>query len=262
MPPAIFFSTEPTYEWPKLDGTREAKAKRGFAIALSIVAWIALIDLAWPLTNVSVLYVVPLTLVAVTGQQRSLWKLVCLLVFLTYAIFFLKLAISRSFGLDLVTPNYRLVNRTLVALSLIGVAYILKIWIRWNADQADLELPTSVRYQERQLSSTLALLCCVPLVILIASIDILVPANYILAILYPIPLFLCVWTGKRQFLWGMLVVLLLLSALAHVIGPPSAGDITPTVLMRNRLIAAAGLTVLAVLLSRWIEPKSAIRVDT
>jgi hypothetical protein len=253
--PAAHFATRPSYDRPRLKDPRSAKAMSGGAIVPIIVAWIAVTDLIWPLTNASVLYVVPLTLMAVTRGKRPLWRFVGLLIFLTYGIFVLKYAIGDVFGVELVSQSFRLFNRTMVAISLVGIAYVLKLWFRWTTDQADLELPSNVQYQERELSATLSLLCCVPLVILIASVDIMVPAHYMLAILYPIPLFLCMWTQSRRLQWGMLVVLLVLSATAHLLGPPGPDDVSNVVLVRNRLIAAAGLIALAGLLSWTIGPR-------
>ena len=244
------FSTRPSIEWPASDHARSAQAKRVTAFALLIVVWIAVVDLLWQYTNMSILYVVPLALLAMTGGLRSLWRSVALLVLLTYAIYFLKYSLNRPDDVESVYLNFRLVNRTLVAASLVGLAYIFAMWIRWTADQSDPELTSSIQFQERELSATLAALCCVPLVLVIAGIDFVAPATYNLAILYPIPLFICMWLQSRRLLWGMLAFLLVLSAAAHFWGSAPPADAVPDVLLlRSRVIAAAGLIVLTALLS-------------
>jgi hypothetical protein len=256
------FST-PGYEWPRGEKPISARVRRGTAISLLIVAWIAAVDLMWQKTNLSILYIVPLTIMVVSGRRQALWRFVGLLIFLTYAIYYSKYAIAPADDTEATYLNFRLVNRTLVAASLLGIAYVLSIWVRWRTDQADLELPSSVQIQERELSATLALVCCIPLVILIAGIDFIAPATYNLAILYPIPLFLCVWMQSRRLLWGVLVCLLLLSAAAFTFGgpiPPEA--VSDASLVRSRMIAAGGLVILAGLLTLWIEPKSATRLDS
>ena len=87
------------------------------------------------------------------------------------------------------------------------------------------------------------------------SFDFVSPATYNLAILYPIPLFVCVWTQSHRVLWGMLITLLALSAIAHLFGGPRV-DVSDTLLLRGRLLAAIGLVILTTLLSLWIVPRS------
>jgi hypothetical protein len=254
-------SSTPGYEWPRVEKPISTRVRRGTTISLLIVAWIAAVDAMWLKTNLSVLYVVPLTIMVVSGRRQALWRFVGLLIFLTYAVYYLKYAIAPADDAESTYWNFRLVNRTLVAASLLGIAYVLSIWVRWRTDQADPELPSSVQVQERELSATLALVCCIPLVILIAGIDFIAPSTYNLAILYPIPLFLCVWMQSRRLLWGVLVCLLLLSAAAFAFGPQAPEAVADSSLLRSRIIAAGGLVILAALLTLWIEPKTATRLD-
>ena len=85
-----------------------------------------------------------------------------------------------------------------------------------GAEQSDRELPDHFRWQEQEVNATLAMLICALLVALIAVVDYFSPANFNLAILYPIPLFIAAWTGSRRLLWSMLATLLLLTLVAHL----------------------------------------------
>ena len=88
-PHATFYSlSRPSPEWHDFDYLRSAKSNRGMAISLLMALWIAVFDLCWPHTNLSVLFVAPVLLFAWTGNLKPLWRTAGTLVVLTYGIFF------------------------------------------------------------------------------------------------------------------------------------------------------------------------------
>ncbi len=237
------------------DLLQPVKSSRGTAISLLIVAWIAIVDFYWTRTNLSILYVVPLLVLAWTDNLRPLWRAAGLLVGLTYGVYFLKNAMHD--GMSTASYfDYRLVNRTLSAITLIVLGRILLGWIDWRRELGDSEVPEFVRRQDQEISATLAALCSAPLIALIAAIDFYSPANYNLAILYPIPLFVCGWTSNLRLLWGMLAVLLMLTAVAYVVGPPASNAGDPS-LTRNRILAGVGMLGVTVMLSYWMKDSEA-----
>ncbi|MGD9723844.1 MAG: hypothetical protein AB7O59_20780 [Pirellulales bacterium] len=245
-----FASREPSYEWYDLADRPLARTRGRWGLALVIMLWIAGVDAFWPLTNVAICYLVPLLLLARIGDVRSLWSLTGLMVVLTFGMFFLKNSIAPPDG-EASYFDYRLVNRGLVATTLVVLAFFAQLWIRHCQDEAVEDVPDRVRREDREISSTLAMLCCLPLVAVVGAIDFVSPANYNLAILYPIPLFICAWTGNRWLIWGMLVVLVLLSIAAFMWGPPTVDNVDAA-LARNRALAAAGMFAVAAVMHTWL----------
>ncbi len=232
-------------------------SRRRSLLLLVLVFWIAVLDLCMPRTNFSILYIAPLVLLAKRGDLRHAWRFAALLVALTFGIYFLKNTLApaddhpRYF-------DYRLINRTMVAVMIVVMTRMLEVWRQWRAEQADAELPEELRYQDREISATFALLACIPLAAIIAAVDFFVPANFNLAILYTIPLFVCGWTGSRKLLWTMLAVLLLLTVACYLWGGGAPSDpMIVASLVRNRVLAAAGMVIVTLILHHWMDENSA-----
>jgi len=207
------------------------------------ILWVAALDFGWQRTNVSILYAIPMLLFARSGSTRHLGRIVTLLIALTYAAYLFKKA-TDPLGASTPYLHFSLLNRTLVAVMLAASAWVMWLWNRWREQEDDPELPTTLRLQDREISSTLAILTCIPMVTVIGAFDIAAPANYNIAILYGIPLFVCVWTGSRKLLWGVLVTLVLLAAIAHLFGPPATDPSSVFTVGRNRFVALVGLAAL------------------
>ena len=129
---------------------------------------------------------------------------------------------------------------------------VLQLWINWRAEQSEAEVSDSFRYENQQISSTFALLSCAPLVAVIATVDYLSPANLNLAILYPIPLFICGWTRSRSLLWGMLFLLLGLTFIGYWFGQPATSANVGISMQKNRVLAALGLVTVTTILHYWM----------
>ena len=126
---------------------------------------------------------------------------------------------------------------------------LLKLRISTDCLRNDVELSESLQHEEDETDETLAVLVGVGLMAIIALADFLSPANYNLAILYLVPLFLCAWTRSRRLLWGMLAVALVLTVVGFICGPPTTStDTTMTRMIVNRTLAGFVLALLAVLL--------------
>jgi hypothetical protein len=191
--------------------------------------------LLWP-QNIAVLYVVPLLLITFSGSPSSVSRAVKWFVLLNYAGYFVKNTIAPPFPEESYF-DFRLVNRTILAGTLFVMGRALQNWMIWKREQADPELPAAFKNQDREIGETLAILCCAPLILAIAAIDFLAPANYNIAILYPVPLFICVWTRSRWLPWAMLAALLVLTAAAFTLGPASTWPGSEFELAKNRMLA-------------------------
>ena len=162
--------------------------------ALFVIAWIFVVDISWDRTNVSVLYILPLLLLAQASDVRHLWRFVGLTVLLTFAAFQVKKMMS-PLGPTTSYFHFSLFNRAMVAVMLAVMGWFLRMWVRWREDQADPELSESMRHDDQEISATLAVLCCAGAVGGGGDRH-RAPANYNFAILYPIPLFICVWMAQ------------------------------------------------------------------
>lgn len=218
---------------------------------LLAVLWIAVVDLCWQRTNLAILYLAPMFLLAESRSPRALWRLAALMVTLTYGGFLLKNLIGPLRYED-AFDVYRLINRTLVAATIVALVPLIVLWQRTRASDGDAELPESFRREDEEISATFAALICLPLVAVIAIIDLVAPANYNLAILYPVPILICAWSRSRSMMWAMLVALQLLSVLAFWWGPAlTQGD--DMSLTRNRILTGIVLLVVTVILDYWIS---------
>lgn len=252
-----FVALETTAEIEEADAV-QSHSRRRMSLVLLLVFWIAALDLLLQRTNFSILYIAPLLLLVRKGDLRHPWQTAALLVGLTYCIYFLKNAIN---PLDSVPRyfDYRLVNRSLVAIMILVMTKMTELWWRWKAEQSDAEVPEALRYQDQEISATFAVLACIPLSAIIAVVDHFAPANFNLPILYIIPLFVCGWTGSRRLLWSILIVLLALTTAGYLWGGAPPDHDLQASLTRNRLLAAAGMIVVSTILHFWMSDRDGAR---
>ena len=225
-------------------------AMRPLIAAMLLFVAIAIVDVLAPRITVSILYGIPLILVVRAGYVRPLWRFTAMLILLTIGMHFLK---STLYPPDSgpIYLNFRLVNRAFVAVMLWLMAQILQMWVGSDR-QRQLELNEPYRASEDENDATLAVLLCIPLALIIALVDLLLPANFNLAILYPIPLLICAWTRNRALLWSTLAVLLLLTAAGYQFRHgPIDGTLVPA-MRTNRILSAVLTTAVTVVLHFWI----------
>lgn len=243
-------------------GAASLVAYRWFLACLVLAIWIFAIDVSWDRTNVSVLYVVPLLLLAERGELRHVRVLVLLMVLLTFSAYLIKKTLSPE---GAITPylHFSLFNRSLSALMLIAVGWAIHVWSERRNYYAP-ELPEDFRSNEWRVSALQAYCLCLPLIVLLAALDLFAPANYNLAILYLVPLFVCVWSGSRKLLWIVLATLVALAVIAYFVGPgpTDARPIAVVSTLRNRVVTVSVMLAVGTLLSTWIprEPRVQSRV--
>jgi len=220
-------------------------------LAVWLIVIIAGFDLAIVRTNFAILYVVPMVLMARVGARRSLRLTTWMMIGLTYGIYVLKNAVNPHESIDDLL-DYRFINRSFVVLTLLVMNGLLQIWMGWQEEQADPELPGYFRDQDREIHSTLALVWFVALLIPIAVIDYFMPAEINHAIWYPVPLFICAWTGSRRLLWSMFVVMCALTVINFMWGgPPTSTEFVDS-LPRNRVLVILMLSGVTAILHIWV----------
>jgi hypothetical protein len=243
-------------DWQRSNSNRVVNSLRAWYIPLQ-VAGILAADLFWPRTNLAILYVIPLLLVAQRRELALLRRLVVCLVSLTFAVYFLKNTLTDGVAVESYF-DYRLVNRATVALMILGMGWVLKTWIIWLQEQSDPELPAAARDSDREIAEILALLACALLIVLIAAVDLLAPVNYNVAILCPIPLFLCAWTSNRRLPWAMLAIMLALAIAGFFIGKSVGDQGLEAAFIRNRALAGLAMIGVTAIVCYWMTAKHAL----
>lgn len=235
---------------PRVESAQAApvRSKPLMAAALFLAGVFAVADIASRGVLISVLYAVPLVVLARAGYANKLRWMTAALVVLIYAVYFGKCAFHLS-GHGANPFDFRLVNRTFVVLAICMLEVLLKLRVSTESLRGDFELSEALRHEEDETDETLAILLGAALTTFVALADFLSPANYNLAILYLVPLFLCAWTRSRGLLWGMLAIAMGLTVAGFLCGPPVSSAHTHLSLMvANRALAAVTMTLLAVLL--------------
>jgi hypothetical protein len=232
----------------ELAANAPAHSKPLMAAALALMGVFTIADIGSRGVIVPVLYAVPLVILAQAGYANKLRWITAALVLVIYAVYFGKCALHPS--AHSTSPfDYRLINRTFVVVAICMLEVLLKLRVSTESLRGDVELSEVLRHEEDETDETLAILLGAVLTTAIALADFLSPANYNLAILYMVPLFLCAWTRSRRLLWGMLAVALGLTVVGFLCGPPTTAAHAHMVYMVvNRILAALVLALLAVLL--------------
>jgi len=239
-------SDDARVDWQSLDPRIRRQARRLTALGYALILGIALCD-AFAGGNWSTLYVLPVLVFSRAGTLRPLWRTTLLMIVLAYVGLIVKNALlPHEPG---ATPfDYRFINRTFSAITLFAMSKAMEMWDHWSIEQADAELPENFRHQERDIGLTMAVLLCMPMVVVIGVADFYLPSHINLAILYPIPLFICGWIGSRRLLWTMWAMLTVFAIGAFVLGSPTTVPNQDYGLERNRAIAVAAMTTVALFL--------------
>ena len=213
---------------------------------------LACLDILLPRVTISILYAIPLLLLAKAGYVRPLWRSALVFVLLTYGLYFAKYTIWPP-ETGAAYFDYRLVNRTFVAVMIWFLAVFMEMW----REAQDLAGARSVDELfdplDSEIQSTLALVLGVPLILLIAVVDFFMPGHLNVAVLYPLPQLACALAGNRRLLWTATALLVVLVFAGYWLGPASEG--APETFVRiNRVLSAIVLLSLAVLLHLWTRP--------
>lgn len=155
---AWFSSLDPS-EWHDFDYLRPAAGHRGMLVPLLVIFAIAVADVCFAHTTMAILYVVPLLLLAQAGEIRYQGRIIGLLAALTFSAYLIKKMMDPN-GSSTSYFHYTLLNRALVVAMLIAVGWVLRFWVRWREEQSNPELPDELRYQDREISATLAMAVC------------------------------------------------------------------------------------------------------
>jgi len=200
----------------------QSTSSRFTRYSVAALLTLAILDLLLPYVTIAILFAVPLALLTAAGYARISWRATLAIVALTYAGYFLKYMLW-SPVLDVDYFSFRLVNRTFVAGMICLVAVALEAWRQFNLSR-EAESQGTYGPLESDAESTLALLFGLPLVLVIAAIDFLLPGEFNVAVLYPIAQVGFALAGSRRELWLSTLGLVVLVVAGYVLGPEAGGS--------------------------------------
>jgi len=248
-----------------VSGNRAAhtnRAAKGLVLALVI----ALVDVLIPDITISLLYAIPIILVAAT-DRRAIIRVSILSLVLAVVGYFIKYVIwPPPTGHQFL--NFRLINRGLVCCSLVALGAVLyRMCASWQAESQVSEeeydpVNENLKAFDEDFSATTAALVAAPLIILISVIDLFTPANFNLPILYCVPLLIVGWAASRPAMWMVYLALLVLTIIGYAMGSGGTEPSLNQAFLINRFLAIAALTAVAVALHAWLgsDPRGVSRM--
>ena len=230
-------------------------------LIVGIIAAVALADISLRPLNLASLYMIPMILGAQHYRRSSsvLW-LAIVLILLNYV----GLGAAYSFHAQHLA-RFRIINRGFIAMALAISALLAVFYIRirdyWQARQALLapnDEEASLLLQAFQMFEDIT--SCILAAVFAGItfwIDIQLPEEYNLAILYLVPLAVLALTRNRWLLWSATPILLALAYFGFIMGPRgSTPDIDEWVVQANRAVAAAAIVLAAILFHITGRPAS------
>ena len=219
----------------------------------------ALIDVFTFGINVTMLYVIPLLLLGRPETRRFLWPFTGIALCLTYGLYF------SDFGNAVFTHpekvlTWRLINRSMVAVSLCIVTTVLSRWLRSQQRMAINRIAALDRSLFDELADSLqqmtCLFLCVVLIACIATTDLITPGEFNLPLLYAVPLIVAYWAGSRRLLRSLLPIMMLLGILGYCFGRQA--DIAPnwfSKILTNRILSILTTLFIALILHGLIPAR-------
>ena len=225
-------------------------------ISIAMVPCIALASVFVPSTiapfQFAVLYVIPLTLLACSGQLRAMRWLTPVVIALAFITYFAKFWITPPpSGPQFL--SFRIVNRVMVAGMLWLMSKVLGMWLEADEYRPDPLLPDEFDRAQGQIIAMLGMLIAMPTVVVIAMADLMTPGHFNVAVLYVIPLVTCAWARSPRLLWTLCALLEVLAIGGLFWGLPPSSDEPFQRFLYSRIFNATVMVIVAGLLHYWMR---------
>jgi hypothetical protein len=233
-------------------GVSAAAQRAIFVVCAGAAVALAVSDALLPRVNLAILYSAPLIAYVFLARRSVPWPLALVVIALAYGGYLPELLFWGT-AHDRTLVAFSLANRTLVAAVILAIT---------GLSASDLwPLPASTTrtgYPNAGGNGTIFMggLACAGLVMLLAFMDLRLPDQLNLSILYVLPLCICVWIQSRAVLW--IITGLALGAVGVAFAVAHAHAPWPPFMLANRMLAAAAVlaTALALHLRIWRGPTS------
>jgi hypothetical protein len=235
--------------------------RRKFGILMGLIACISIADLLTGNVNLSILYPLAVLLSTRIGRRKLLWAVAFACVFLAYAGYMLGPPFDPlAAGWHQRLGNYRMLNRTLAAASILATGLIMHLWmalrVRLSSVQPD---PKDANYPVmdevlRAFEQLCAAIICLLLAASVMVADICTPAQFNLPILYVIPIASCAWLRSRMVLWVMLPIVLIATWVGFALSDTETlRAVLSAPLARNRILASCAAIGAALVVDAWLR---------
>jgi len=224
--------------------------RSGKVIVTAVFLVFATLDLCLPNVSFAVLFSVPLLLVIGTGTRvQHVWWYVTIFVLATFSLYFVKYIVIYGDAPETLL-NFRLFNRTFVAITLALLGVGAEAWLYWQRERSLLSHTDLT--EEDEVNATAGLVGCISIGLLVAAVDFVSPANFNLPILYVVPLYLVSWLVDRKSIWIAAAALVALTWIGYFVTPPSTVLGLDHYFIVNRSLVTLTLMTMAVILDRRI----------
>ena len=221
-------------------------------VAIALLAVLVVADLVLPYVTVSILYAIPMVLLVKAGYGRPLWRSALVFMLLNYGLFFAKYTIwPPDFGAHYF--NYRLMNRTFVAVMLGLLGVFVEMWRESEVERQEAWHRGVLDPIDTEVQNTFAFFLCIPLTMVVAVADFCLPYHLNVTELYVLPQLACAITGNRRLLWTLTGLMVGQIFLKHLIVPPPQ-NMAETAVQVSRFLSAAVLPCIAAFLHVWMRP--------
>lgn len=216
-----------------------------FKIALLAPAMLVLFvaDLCLPGINVAITYLSFFVLVSLLLHREALYRIAIWLIVLTYLAYFLKPApaVATTIG----GVDYRLLNRSLVAIVILGLVPVL---LRFPFFQPKICDSDGRRLDEFDILLAWALplftfIAGIVLLFVVVLTDLFQPAQFNFPVIYALFPFVAAWTGSRQILLLSLVTTVSFTFIGYFFGLAPSQQGLAVFLLTNRFLAASVLVI-------------------
>ncbi len=225
-----------------------------FAIMGSAIAVAVLIisDLLTHSLNLSILYSIPMYLLAIRLPRMWVGIIAVGLVVLTYCGLFMGVRPPGLQTAEQLFDNYRMVNRSLSSVSILATALVAGWQRQWSMrmlqrveeDPVLLDHPIYVDLMDQvRFFATLLIALCITTSLVI--VDWTTTAEFNLPILYVVPMVLCVLSGSVRTIWFIGPILVVLTW-AGFWASRDQMQVNPLLPLMNRIIASLMLIALAI----------------
>lgn len=224
-------------------------AGRGVAVAVMVAGATLLTDLLTHSVNLSILYTIPIYVLAVSVRARWVVLLSLMMVGAAYVGLFLG---PRPAGLETahaLLHNYRFVNRTFAAFAILGTGVVAS-WQRNWSERMNQRVDDELLHDRSiyldmldQVRFLATLLIALAITASLIAVDWTTSAEFNFPILYGVPLVLCVLSGSARTIWLMAPLLVVLTWVGFYISNDNLREFAPWL---NRSIATLMLMALAV----------------
>jgi hypothetical protein len=221
-------------------------------ISIGMLPCIALAAVFVPHFQFSVLYAIPLTLLACSGRLRAMHWVTALVLVLCFVTYFLKYYLDPPIA-GAQYLSFRIVNRMMVAGMLWLLSRVLGLWLEVENDRQDAGQSGEADYAPTQISTMLGMLIVMPAVVVVVLLDGITPGHYNLAVLYVVPLVASAWVRSERLLWSLCALLEVLAIGGLYWGPPPDANEDFNRFLLSRIFNGVVMFVVAGLLSYWMR---------